>query len=815
MSITNKLAIRNIKLNKKISSAIIIGITLSVALIVMVSGLTESFLQTMIQTQIKRNGNYHIQLSNLTDDELQLIEGNRDFEPVALVSTVGYSEFDYGFSDIMNYLRIQSFVNGSPQELGYTLVEGEYATNNNELVLTVGAASDSGYEVGDTIEIKSGQLPERWDDTGLIFEERTSSFIITGIVSHFVHSSSYHGFTREHDASNYTSYLRLKNVNNYKQDMAELLGIENYEHLYELGDSRFDFYSINYELISWEAFDFSEGTLQLILLVALILVSIIIINSVLAISNSFSISTTEKMKTLAMLTSVGATKTQIKRQVLTEAFILGAVGIPFGILFGVLFQILFAKFVNTNLSKVTGGFNIFFTVSWQGIVISVVLGLLTIYLSARSSIRRVGKISPIEHMRGTDEIKIPPKKLNTSTVIYRLFGMGGVIADKNMKRSSRKYRTTVISLTVSIFAFISLSTFSSRALVETKRSVGNRDYSLNLGRVRSLSQNDLFEIENIEGVNSIKTTYVLDGDSYIDLKGQNVLNSGIDPAYQNMLGVVALEENYFKKVAQEMKIEPSCEGVILYDKIESHDENNEVAISRAFKYESHDVIQGLINNEAIEMEVLVPEDYQYVGSYHHIYTNFVLINKSVFEEILDFVPHFIEINADDNAVVIEKVLELSPQISITDYQAEAQQGTVLIQLVSYFVYGFILVITMIGITNIFNTITSNIALRQSEFAMLRSIGMTQSEFNQMINLETIFYSTKSLTFGVILGVLGSLAIQSAFNSNSFIESSLTLPIRAILLSIVFVFLIVFIIMRYSIGKIKQQNIIETIRKVNH
>lgn len=103
-------------------------------------------------------------------------------------------------------------------------------------------------------------------------------------------------------------------------------------------------------------------------------------------------------------------------------------------------------------------------------------------------------------------------------------------------------------------------------------------------------------------------------------------------------------------------------------------------------------------------------------------------------------------------------------------------------------------------------------LRQKEFAMLKSIGMTKKEFNRMINLETLFYSTKSLLYGIILGIIGSYFIHNAFGLRMM--TKFNLPTNAITISIVFVFFLVYVIMRYSISKINKQNIIETIRKDN-
>ena len=131
---------------------------------------------------------------------------------------------------------------------------------------------------------------------------------------------------------------------------------------------------------------------------------------------------------------------------------------------------------------------------------------------------------------------------------------------------------------------------------------------------------------------------------------------------------------------------------------------------------------------------------------------------------------------------------------------------------SIFIYGFITVITLIGITSVFNTITSNIELRQKDFATLKSIGMTKKEFNRMITLESLFYSAKSLFIGIALGLLGSYGIYKLVTRK--IDYGYILPYKAIIISIIFIVVVVFMIMKYSINKVNKQNIIETIRKDN-
>ena len=151
-------------------------------------------------------------------------------------------------------------------------------------------------------------------------------------------------------------------------------------------------------------------------------------------------------------------------------------------------------------------------------------------------------------------------------------------------------------------------------------------------------------------------------------------------------------------------------------------------------------------------------------------------------------------------------------LSITNLHRDAMQERNLILVIEIFLYGFIIVITLIGVTNIFNTISTNMLLRRREFAMLQSIGMTRKAFHRMIFTENILYSSKSLLLGIPLGLLGSYALYKA--SAMRIDVGYQVPWTAILLSIVFVFLIVGLTMLYSLRKMNGQNIIETIRSEN-
>ena len=154
-------------------------------------------------------------------------------------------------------------------------------------------------------------------------------------------------------------------------------------------------------------------------------------------------------------------------------------------------------------------------------------------------------------------------------------------------------------------------------------------------------------------------------------------------------------------------------------------------------------------------------------------------------------------------------------IYVENIDAYVKMMNAIVLLIEIFVYGFIAVITLIGVTNIFNTVSTNMKLRQKEFAMLRSVGMTGKEFDRMIILESIFCSFKALLIGIPFGLLTGWLIYFLIEKMSYTGHSIYIfPLTAVILSITVVVMIVGSIMFYSVSKLKKQNIIETIRNEN-
>lgn len=175
-------------------------------------------------------------------------------------------------------------------------------------------------------------------------------------------------------------------------------------------------------------------------------------------------------------------------------------------------------------------------------------------------------------------------------------------------------------------------------------------------------------------------------------------------------------------------------------------------------------------------------------------------------------------NADEYQDTFEKETEENPEYSqisfyVSNMDKQMRDEKSLFTLFGVFAYGLIVVIALIGITNIINTLSTGMELRSREFATLRNIGMTDKQFAGMVRLESVFISVKALVIGVPLGILISYLLCVMMNrmDDAIIYEP---PYKAIILCIVVVIMLIYAIMKLSMTKLRHNNIIETIKNEN-
>lgn len=847
MNILNKLTIKNLKLNKKRSLGTIIGIILSVALICAVSNMVSSFRETLIQNAINESGYWHIRLYNVSNDKLKRLKLNKDIDNIYTISEDGYAKLDTIKNEYKPYLKFYGMNKEAFNNLEFKLIKGRFPKDDNEIIISehLNKNGKANLKIDDEITVNVGDRVTLEDDyvlndsnpfdkgNEIIKHPNTKKYRVVGIIKRpdvsFEPTSApaYTTITTSTNEDNFSVFISLKNPRD-KNSFVELLGAKNYDEVVNMGinNPRYD-YTLNNELLRWEALKFSDSTFSMLLSIAEVVIFIIIFTSIFCIRNSFAISTTEKMRMYGMLSSVGATKKQIKKSVLTEGFILGLIAIPIGIICGIIAVFVLLKIVNLFLGDFL--FNnidgMVFKVSFIAIIISIILGFVTIYFSAISSAKKASKVSPIDNLRNTNDIKISSKKLKTPKLIKNVFKTGGVLAYKNLKRSKKKYRTTVVSLTVSIFVFISMFTFINEGFKQSGNYYQNYDYNYRITFNNNSSMDEINEIRNLDSVNASYLVYYAKPSILIDDISKINPKEPLECEYDKndkcikkyaRLNIILLDDSTFKSYVKKVKgnYDYLKDKGILTDMYRFYDNKSKKEYEdRIYTYKSGDTIDSnLLNEDNISIDIGLVSNIMPYG-FENVYSNggYIVLNNKYFNNI-DYYGADLMIDSLDTEQLTNNILNMDGELNYYDMDEEAKAEKSIVIVISIFLYGFIGVITLIGVTNIFNTITSNMELRQKEFAMLKSVGMTKKEFNHMINLETLFYSSKSLIYGSILGIIGSYFVHRAFAGK--IDTQFVLPYKAILICILFVFIVVYMIMKYSMNKINKQNMIETIRKEN-
>ena len=855
MDILKKFTKKNLKLNKKRTIVTIIGIMLSTALICAVAGMVSSTQKTLANAMRADHGNYHMRFENVPTEELKFIEENVNVESYFLTKNVGYAKLEGSINPGKPYLFLMEFDRNALQNSSFKIVEGRLPENENEVVISQHIIDNGGVElkVGDTLSLDVGTrrlvddgsvlsqsnpyLGEEESQEENLQEEITDTEHKTYTIVGIIERPSYE--LEDYQAPGYTIITYSDNINN--TDVANISVLFNnvgdYEETTEQivntvkEDKGVDISTVaNVNVIRFDG-GLSENTMNVLYGIAGVIIVIIVVSSVFVIRNSFAISVAEKTKQYGMLASVGATKKQIRKTVLLEGTYIGAIAIPLGILCGIIAIVVLLWIVNYLIGDMMDGVIFIYNVPLLPILLSIVISAITIYLSCIIPAIRASRISPIEAIRGNEDIKIKAKKIKTSKLTKKIFGIGGVIASKNLKRNKKKYRTTVISLVVSIAIFISLSSF----LDYGKRAVGlyytDMKYNVDVYNGDIELYNEIAQLNNIDDYSySFTTSAIIDIEKYGSEYGKEISNinrtyyeeAERETEYQDTIAVIMFSNDYFKKFIKELGLnENDYKNIaILEDDEFEYNEDGTSVLRNYYNIKEGEIITINLNGEERQVTIAKRSDQRPMGFEGSYATGGWIFVSEDFMEDKDneIISTGMYINSSDASQIERDINNIIADndsyknVHITNLAEFADQERRILLLVSIFLYGFITVITLIGVTNIFNTITTNMILRSKEFANLKSIGMTTKEFNKMIRLESLLYGLKSLLIGIPIGLLGSFCIYQAFKNS--VDFGYMIPWVSILISIIFVFIIVGATMKYSLSKINKQNIIETIRQDN-
>lgn len=839
MNIFGKMAQSTLKKNKTRTAVTIIGVILSAAMIMAITTFISSLRNFMVEQILIKDGAWHAEAYSVSAGKFNELSMNDQVKKAVKMENLGYAKLYHKGSAGVNtsYFNLQGYFDDAYDLAPVLLTAGRYPENDSEIIVPEMLFQNCKYKVGDKLALTVGDRVSKqngqtlyqcdefnMDDSGKLTEKFVKrykkTYTVVGLFRRlgFENATADTVVTKASGSENvtYRAFFTLKNPKKvYDFINGELYDLRTKTHS---------------DLLMYNGISNNDGFNKTLYAVAGVLISLIVLGSVSLIYNAFSISVQERIKQFGLMASVGATKKQIRKTIYHEAFIVSLIGIPLGVLGGIGGAAVTLRALRGNFELLLNS-DAYSTVrvhaSAKAVAVAVIIAFITVMISALIPAKKASKITPIEAVRQTNDIKIGKKEVKTSPVTKKLFGIEGMIASKNFKRNRKKYRSTIVSLTMSIVLFISASSFTQYLKKSMDIAVGTFDYDIEFTVPESENADKVFDL--LKSADCVTSAYKaeivyfngrFDADRVLKPEKEYVSDKG---RYDEPFTLYYLSDEEFDKYARRERIDPADYynaglKAIAYDNVRKRegnkyvesrliaDHNAPLAIS-AIHYEGN----RKYNITAAEFAAAPPRGAQAVSE-----SIILIMPQSSADIFKNFGYVTMRFNSSDYKITCKQMNDMLKEngfagsvYSIKEMLASQQA---MIDIVSVFSYGFILLISLISVANVFNTISTNIHLRRREFAMLRSVGMTGRGFNKIMIIECIFYGVKSVIYGLIISAAAVFAIYKAMSSG--VGMRFILPWAAAATAVASVFAVVLITMIYAMRKVKKQNTIETIKDDN-
>ncbi|MBU3129993.1 FtsX-like permease family protein [Clostridium tagluense] len=857
MNIFNKVTLQGIKKSRTRTIVTVIGVILSAAMITAVATLGVSMLSYMAKGATQIYGGWHVEYLNVDSSFAEERARGNEVANTATFENIGYAKLDVGKNPKKPYLFIAGFSKEAFDTLPITLVSGRLPKNSGEILVSMSVEANGGvkFAEGDTLSLAVGSRMNGNKNLGqhtpyisgkeTLMPKAKRTYKVVGICQRpGFEESSAPGYTLitkadvQDKADNLNLFVTLKNprgVHAYASSTGQ-------SHSYIFNDNVLRFMGLSEDKL-FNTLLYSVGG---------ILIALIMIGSIFLIYNSFNISLNERTHQFGILSSVGATASQLRNSVLFEGLCIGAVGIPIGVIVGIGSIRLVISVVAGNFGSVMYNVPLTLTVSIPVIVVAAAISMVTILISAYIPARKAASTPVMESIRQTSEIKIESKAVKTSKLTQRIYGLEGTLALKNFKRNKKRYRSIVLSLVLSVVLFISTSAFvtdlkqmSERAVVSTTYDIGFATQDMEdskmlqlydklktSGGVYESSYQALMKYSCAAKASDLSDYYRKYAGSHLPGETVNLpmeIQFLDDSAYLNIIKGLGLPAEEYTgqnakmiavaKMTSHMKDNGEEKVDKIIDMFKSSSMNFTIAPETNGKPK---IKQG--RNVSIKFVSTVPPDTLPIlgnsGSKNPFFFR-VMVPYSLKEKFETHDTHvvikgltFRSKNPSQSATKMEAMIkgaEIKSNYTLYNFHKMLDESRNMIFIANVFAYTFIIMISLIAVANVFNTISTNIKLRRRELAMLRSVGMSDRDFQKMMNFECAFYGIKALLFGLPISAISSWLIYKGMVTGGADNMNFVFPWGSMAISVLSVLFVVFITMLYSTRKIKKENIIDALR----
>lgn len=862
MNIFNKVTLQSMRKSRTRTIVTIIGVVLSTAMITAVATFGTSLLNFLIKSSIAKYGDWHVEFLDVNSSFVDQLAKDNEVLNTATFTNIGYAALNGSKSPEKPYLFITGFNNKAYDTLSVNLISGCLPKNNKEILIPAHVAAKGGvrYKIGDTLSLdignrmdgnkilgqhdpyQSGEKPGETKET--LVPNAAKAYTVVGIYERpgfEEHSAPGYTLITKEDpmdqGDNFSLFVSLKNPHRVKA-YARSVG--------ETQTFVFNDYVLRFMGVS-------DNRLfnALLYTVGGILVAIIMVGSIFLIYNSFNISLNERTRQFGILSSVGATAKQLRNSVLFEGLCIGAIGIPIGVIIGIGSIEVVIPIISKNFSNIIQNtVPLALSVSAPSILAAAGSSLVTILISAYIPARKAANTPVMECIRQTNEVKTEAKAVKTSKLTQRIYGLEGTIALKNFKRNKKRYRSIVLSLSLSVVLFVSGSAFGSTLKRLSKQLVMDMDYDI-LFSTKEMEYNEMFtlydKLKTADGVYESSSQAVFAYSCMVntsDLSNSYREYSGYvepDKMVQLPMDVQFLEDNEYLSFIKKLGYSPeeytgqnAKMTVFAKKRLDKKDGTTEVldifahrsmTLSIAPEISDSSTKEQWQNINATFVDTYPLDPPSNLSSQRNQQNPIVFMVVAPFSlkekfEISDGIfanigLGFLSESPSKTVSEMEKIIQdlgITSSYTLYNVYEVLEQFHSITFVIDVFTYFFVIMISLIAVANVFNTISTNIKMRKRELAMLRSVGMSDHDFNKMMTFECVFYGMRTLIFGIpIAGFISWLIYKGLISVEKIDNFTFIFPWSSIAISVFSVLFIVFITMLYSINKLKKEDIIDALR----
>ncbi len=818
--ITNKY----LKTNKKRTILALIGIVLSVSLISAIGLFFISMQKAQIEDEKMKSGSFHIMFRNADDNLITKIRSNPKIKNSGLylegkkinIRDGLYASEITTTDEALKLLPIKIKTGRFPQAEGEVALEGWFAKT---------IKYDA--KVGDKLKIAD----KEYTLVGLLADNSVNHRNQLGLLV----------MKTEH-LENASSILlaELNTKGNFSKTLQEVESLAKAEDV-----------TVNRYLTVLEGQDMPEGILQ----VLAIIVAVVVISTIAVIYNTFQISVVERVRQFGLLRAVGATPKQIRRIILREATFLSAIGIPAGIAFGIL-----ALYAIYFTFKIIGGESILFispTIHVPILLISIAVGLVSVYVSALLPALFAGRISPLVAISSRNSIHKEKIKRRKNRIVGKVFGFEGALAFKNIKRNRKRYRTTVFSIVISVMLFITFKSFMDMSLNvygdnlnESKNihfTLGARNREIPL---KESTKDKVKEIQEVEKIYGGYETFWFQAamDPSKEIKEvRNISNAYSDSTYKGekktLLGgalltydEAALEvaKNYLSAGSIDANAMNKENGVIIihenrvynlntkrtfYGSISNLKVGDEIFLQRDLSRNDNTAQKLEFGKGTVEkvkvVGIINSEPFNTYGAEHALkmVTTEQVASRLASKEVkpVELKLKLKDVKMEENVTnALDRISSQDSDVSLVNYIDQNRHQKSIVLMIKILLYGFVIVVSLIGSVNIVNTLTTNIILRRKEFGALKSIGLTQKGLKKIIVLEGMLYGIVGSIYGSILGCVFYYLMYNGMNDAR--EQVFSFPFAAVAIAMGGAILIGYLSVLAPLKRVGKDNLIESLRE---